>query len=74
MTLPWWRVPTRVKIAVCHATKGDGGGAMGNVPNIGRPNLPGQIPVDDSPVLDTGDVSWPLTTRKGKARGQTFLS
>jgi len=30
------------QIAVCHATKGDGGGAMGNVPNIGRPNLPDQ--------------------------------
>ena len=32
------------QIAVCHATKGDGGGAMGNVPNIGRPNLPAQGP------------------------------
>jgi hypothetical protein len=32
------------QIAVCHATKGDGGGAMGNVPNIGRPNLPNQGP------------------------------
>ena len=30
------------QIAVCHATKGNGGGAMGNVPNIGRPNLPNQ--------------------------------
>lgn len=30
------------QIAVCHATKGDGGGAMGNVPNIGRANLPNQ--------------------------------
>ncbi len=30
------------QIAVCHATKGDGGGAMGNVPNIGRKNLPNQ--------------------------------
>lgn len=30
------------QIAVCHATKGDGGGAMGNVRNIGRPNLPNQ--------------------------------
>jgi hypothetical protein len=30
------------QIAVCHATKGNGGGAMGNVPNIGRPNLPDQ--------------------------------
>lgn len=32
------------QIAVCHATKGDGGGAMGNVPNIGRHNLPNQGP------------------------------
>jgi hypothetical protein len=32
------------QIAVCHSTKGDGGGAMGNVPNIGRPNLPNQGP------------------------------
>jgi hypothetical protein len=30
------------QIAVCHATKGDGGGAMGNVPNVGRPYLPTQ--------------------------------
>ena len=30
------------QIAVCHATKGDGGGAMGNVPNIGRPYKEGQ--------------------------------
>lgn len=30
------------QIAVCDATKGDGGGAMGNVRNIGRPNLSGQ--------------------------------
>lgn len=30
------------QIAVCHATKGDGGGAMGNVPNIGRSNIPNQ--------------------------------
>jgi hypothetical protein len=30
------------QIAVCHATKGNDGGAMGNVPNIGRPNLPNQ--------------------------------
>jgi hypothetical protein len=30
------------QIAVCHATKGNGGGAMGNVPNIGRPYLPSQ--------------------------------
>jgi hypothetical protein len=32
------------QIAVCHATKGDGGGAMGNVPNIGRSNTPNQGP------------------------------
>jgi hypothetical protein len=30
------------QIAVCQATKGDGGGAMGNVPNLGRPYLPNQ--------------------------------
>jgi hypothetical protein len=30
------------QIAVCHATSGNGGGAMGNVLNIGRPNLPNQ--------------------------------
>ncbi|MBV8358464.1 MAG: hypothetical protein JO189_11080 [Deltaproteobacteria bacterium] len=30
------------QIAVCHATKGNGGGAMGNVPNIGLPILPNQ--------------------------------
>ncbi len=30
------------QIAVCHATKGDGGGAMGNVPNIGHENLANQ--------------------------------
>ena len=30
------------QIAVCHATKGDGGGAMGNVPNIGRAYLANQ--------------------------------
>jgi hypothetical protein len=30
------------QIAICHATKGNGGGAMGNVPNIGRPILPNQ--------------------------------
>lgn len=30
------------QIAVCHATKGDGGGAMGNVPNLGHANLPNQ--------------------------------
>jgi len=30
------------QIAVCHATNGNGGGAMGNVRNIGRPNLPDQ--------------------------------
>jgi hypothetical protein len=28
------------QIAVCHATSGNGGGAMGNVPNIGRPYPP----------------------------------
>jgi hypothetical protein len=32
------------QIGVCHATSGSGGGAMGNVLNIGRPNLPGQSP------------------------------
>lgn len=30
------------QIAVCHATKGNGGGAMGNVPNLGRPYVPNQ--------------------------------
>lgn len=30
------------QIAVCHATSGAGGGAMGNVRNIGRANLEGQ--------------------------------
>jgi hypothetical protein len=28
------------QIAVCHATSGNGGGAMGNVPNIGQPYPP----------------------------------
>jgi hypothetical protein len=32
------------QIAVCHATSGNGGGAMGNVRNIGRANLPNQGP------------------------------
>jgi hypothetical protein len=32
------------QIAVCHATRGDGGGAMGNVLNIGRSNVPNQGP------------------------------
>jgi hypothetical protein len=30
------------QIAVCHATSGNGGGAMGNVRNIGHVNLPNQ--------------------------------
>jgi hypothetical protein len=30
------------QIAVCHATNGAGGGAIGNVPNIGRPYKEGQ--------------------------------
>jgi hypothetical protein len=30
------------QIAICHATNGAGGGAMGNVPNIGRPYVTGQ--------------------------------
>jgi hypothetical protein len=34
--------PNASQIAICHASKGNGGGAMGNVPNIGRPNLPNQ--------------------------------
>ena len=30
------------QIAICHATNGAGGGAVGNVPNIGRPYKEGQ--------------------------------
>ena len=30
------------QIVICHATNGAGGGAVGNVPNIGRPYLAGQ--------------------------------
>jgi hypothetical protein len=34
------------QIAVCRATRGDGGGAMGNVRSIGRPYLPNQSQCD----------------------------
>ncbi len=30
------------QIVICHATNGGGGGAIGNVPNIGRPYMEGQ--------------------------------
>ncbi len=30
------------QIAICHATSGAGGGAIGNVPNMGRPYKEGQ--------------------------------